>query len=109
VVTLGFTVNKHYSGGELFSMAIFGEPDSCCEDVCDCCDENSETVQFLVDYTFSIDNFESIPTELELFTTALLLSLQEPVLVLAKIEFIDQDLPPPDNLTRLSYNQAFLL
>lgn len=109
VITLGFTVNRHYSGDELFSVAIFSEPESCCEDVCDCCDEKTETIQFLVDYTFTIDNVDTDPNELELFATALILSLQETELVLAKTEFIDQDLPPPDNLTRLSYNQAFLL
>lgn len=109
MITLGFTVNRHYSGDELFSVAIFSEPESCCEDVCDCCDEKSETIQFLVDYTFAIDNFDTNPDELELFTNAILLSLQEPELRLTKTKFIDQDLPPPDNLTRLSYNQAFLL
>ena len=109
VVTLGFIINKHYSGGELFSLALFGEPESCCEDMCGCCDEESETIQFLVYYTFTIDNFDTNPIELELFAAAILLSLQETELVLAKTEYIDQDLPPPDNLTRLSYNQAFLL
>ena len=109
IITLGFTVNKHYSGGKLFSLAIFSEPESCCVGECDCCDEKSETIQFRVDYTFSIDDFESAPTELELFAIKLLLSLDEPELVLAKNEFVEQDFPPPDQLTLLSYNQAFLL
>ena len=77
--------------------------------MCGCCDEESETIQFLVYYTFTIDNFDTNRIELELFAAAILLSLQETELVLAKTEYIDQDLPPPDNLTRLSYNQAFLL
>ncbi len=109
VVTLGFTVNKHYSGGELFSFSIFSEPESCCADVCNCCDEESETVQFLVDYTFSSDTFESSPDELELFTLTPLLAVVEPELVLKTTELIDQNLPPPDNLTTLSYFQSYLL
>ncbi|PLX00222.1 MAG: hypothetical protein C0591_01615 [Marinilabiliales bacterium] len=109
IITLGFTVNKHYSGGELFSFAIFSEPESCCEDVCNCCDEESETVQFLADYTFSLDSFDTNQIEIELFTAALLLTVSEPELALAKTVFIDQDLHPPDNLKRLSFNQSFLL
>ena len=45
VATIGITVNKHYSGGELYSVALFGEADSCCEVPCDCCHEESETHQ----------------------------------------------------------------
>jgi hypothetical protein len=109
IVTLGFTVNKHYSGGELFSLALFGEPESCCEDMCSCCDEESETVQFLVDYAFSIDNLESTPVEVELITISLLLGFVETDLVENSNEFFDQDLPPPDNLTRLSFFQTYIL
>ena len=109
VVTLGFTVNKHYSGGELFSVAIFSEPESCCEDVCSCCDEESETIQFLADYTFTIDNFELTPSEVELFTVALALAIAEPEFVLTDSELFDQDLPPPDKLATLSYFQSYLL
>lgn len=109
IITIGFTVNKHYSGGKLFSLAIFSEPESCCSDVCDCCDEKSETIQFHADYTFSVDHEECNPSELQLFAHAVLLNIQEPEPVLVKTEFTDQDLPPPDKLTRLSYFQSFLL
>ncbi len=109
VVTLGFTINKHYSGGELFSIAVYSEPESCCEDVCNCCDEESETVQFLVDYTISTDNFESSLSELELFAVAIVLSNFDTEFIYAAPELIDQDLPPPDKLTTLSFYQNFLL
>lgn len=109
IVTLGFTVNKHYSDGELFSLAVFSEPESCCANVCDCCDEESETVQFLADYTFSLDSFEPTSGELEVFAVALPLSIAEPELVLTDTDLVDQDLPPPDNITRLSFHQSFLL
>ncbi|MCF8235669.1 MAG: hypothetical protein K9G67_12220 [Bacteroidales bacterium] len=50
VATIGVTVNKHYSGGELYSVSLFGEADSCCEIPCDCCHEESETHQLKADY-----------------------------------------------------------
>ena len=109
IVTLGFTINKHYSGGELFSIAIFSEPESCCAHACNCCDEESETVQFLVDYTFSIDSFDPAPGEVELFTVTLSVNIEKPELALTDSEFFDQDLPPPDKLTTLSFYQNFLL
>lgn len=109
VVTLGFTINKHYSGGELFSIAIYSEPESCCADVCNCCDEESETIQFLVDFTFSLDNFDSTPVEIEIFTVALSIAISEPEAVFANSELFYQDLPPPDELTALSYFQSYLL
>lgn len=109
IATLGFTVNKHYSGDELFSLSIFSEPESCCADVCNCCDEESETVQFLADYTFVIDNFDTTPGEVELFAALIAITTAEPELVISKTEFTDQDLPPPDNLTTLSFNQTYLL
>jgi hypothetical protein len=109
VLTLGFTVNKHYSGAELFSMAIFSEPESCCADVCDCCDEKSETIQFRTDYVFPIENVDFSPIQLELFAAVLSFNTCVPELTISENDFVDQDLPPPDNLTRLSYFQSFLL
>jgi hypothetical protein len=109
LITVGITVNKHYSKGELFSIAIFSEPESCCAHPCNCCDEESETIQFLVDYTFSIDNFDPAPGEVELFTVAVSINIAEPELILTDSELFDQDLPPPDKLTTLSFFQNFLL
>ena len=34
VSTTGIIINKHYSGGKLFSSAMFVEPESCCESSC---------------------------------------------------------------------------
>jgi len=109
LITIGVTVNKHYSRGELFSIAIFSEPESCCPIDCNCCDEESETIQFLVDYTFFIDSFDPAPGEVELFTVALSINIAEPELALADSDFFDQDLPPPDKPSTLSFYQNFLL
>lgn len=34
VTTIGVVINKHYSGGELFSTALFVEAESCCASSC---------------------------------------------------------------------------
>jgi hypothetical protein len=52
-LSVGIMVNKHYSAGELFSVALFGEPESCCEMPCDCCDDESELYKLSGDYIFS--------------------------------------------------------
>ncbi len=54
---IGITVNKHYSGNKLFSVSVFSEADSCCDDPCDCCNNTSETYN-LTDSFFKTD-FES--------------------------------------------------
>lgn len=109
VVTLGFTINKHYSGGELFSFSLFGEPESCCAGVCSCCDEESETVQFLADYTCSPEAFRSAPAVMKAPPFVIALSVQIPEVMLLPKELTDQDLPPPKDVSNLSLLQAFLL
>ena len=43
----GISINKHYSGNQLYSVSVFSEPDSCCddEDDCDCCTETNDLFQ----------------------------------------------------------------
>lgn len=50
IFTIGITISKHYSKGELFSVALFGDAESCCENPCDCCSDETETYQLDVDY-----------------------------------------------------------
>ena len=50
VITIGVSISKHYSGDELYSFAIYGEAQSCCEVPCDCCDEVSDFIQFTAEY-----------------------------------------------------------
>ncbi|MDQ2178996.1 hypothetical protein [Marinifilum sp. D714] len=59
ISTAGVSINKHYSGGELFSTAIFVEADSCCETPCGCCNESTETLKLEADYlasSFELDD-----------------------------------------------------
>ena len=59
-LTMGVTINKHYSAGKLYAVSIFGQPESCCDIPCDCCDDETHTYKITGEYLFSsniiIDN-----------------------------------------------------
>lgn len=57
-LSIGIIVNKHYSAGELYSIALLGEPESCCDMPCDCCDDESDLYQLTGDYIISNNIFE---------------------------------------------------
>ncbi len=68
ISTIGVTINKHYSDGELFSIALFGEAESCCEGPCDCCSDETEHYQINVDFLQSnISNFDLLFSNIILF------------------------------------------
>lgn len=54
VVTMGVTINKHYSGGTLHSISLFFEAESCCERDCDYCSDESHT--YKIDDNFLVTN-----------------------------------------------------
>ena len=53
IPTVGITINKHYSGGELFSTSLFSAAESCCEEPCECCDDKTEVFRLTAQYLFS--------------------------------------------------------
>ena len=65
VSTMGVVINKHYSGGELFSTALFVEAESCCSSSCchsmpmEGCHEELEYHKLEVDFTIP-DNSASL-------------------------------------------------
>ena len=65
VSTIGVVINKHYSGGELFSTALFVEAESCCSSSCchsmpmEGCHEELEYHKLDVDFTIP-DNSASL-------------------------------------------------
>ena len=65
VSTMGVVINKHYSGGELFSTALFVEAESCCSSSCcrsmpmEGCHEELEYHKLEVDFTIP-DNSTSL-------------------------------------------------
>lgn len=73
--TIGVVINKHYSGGELFSTALFVEAESCCASSC-ChekpvsgCSEEADYYRLVADYivpensenNFLDDSFFTLP------------------------------------------------
>lgn len=56
VSTTGIIINKHYSGGELFSAALFVDAKSCCETTCchhehqNNCHDESDFYKLIADY-----------------------------------------------------------
>ena len=54
VSTTGFTISKHYCGGNLVSVALNTNPASCCDmSSCSCCHDESEFLQLKNDFTVS--------------------------------------------------------
>jgi len=84
ISTAGVSINKHYSGGELYSTAIIVDADSCCENPCGCCDEKSEQLKVEADYlasSFDLTEaaqldllFSNIPSLLDFEITQLITS-----------------------------------
>ncbi len=53
VSTTGVSLSKHYSGGKLYSIALFGDAESCCEVPCACCSDETEFIKLKLDYVSS--------------------------------------------------------
>lgn len=53
VSTTGVSLSKHYSRGTLYSVALFGNAESCCEIPCDCCDDETDFMKLDVDFVSS--------------------------------------------------------
>ncbi|MCF8229043.1 MAG: hypothetical protein K9G58_13300 [Bacteroidales bacterium] len=106
--TIGVTVNKHYSAGELYSVALFGEADSCCEVDCDCCHEESETYQVKDEFISSSFDLAKV-----YFTEAITLLYEKLVQDLFGTDktqaCLEQDKSPPPEQCGEEYTQVFLL
>ncbi len=56
ISSIGVVINKHYSGGELFSTAIYVDAESCCNTSCCCekpvnnCTEERDYYRLVTDY-----------------------------------------------------------
>jgi len=111
ILTFGITISKHYSGGEFYSFAIFGEAESCCDGPCHCCNDETIVIQFSADYLFSTDNdFEGKTYITELFWE----TLPKPECVPVEVQdflndYILVGIPPPGANKLLSQNQNFRL
>jgi len=102
-------LSKHYSGGHLFSVSVFGEAESCCKGPCDCCSTEHEYYKLDVDYVIS--SFEcpdvKIIDSFQLFSVFPKLSNINENLVGNPVE-LRVDLPPPEIYHSISFLQSFL-
>lgn len=108
ISTAGVSINKHYSGGELFSMAFFVEAESCCETPCGCCKETSEFVQVKADYITSVFDSQDA-TQLDLLFTILPFLINFEVPVSLTNTFIAWDTSPHPLPDLCILNQVFRL
>ena len=108
VSTAGVTINKHYSGGDLFSTALFVEADSCCEIPCGCCDESSDTFKIEAEYLASTFELSEVAQFELLFIslTALMQSAQTSASTSSKLI---GDFSPPPSPDLCVINQVFRL
>lgn len=108
ISTAGVSINKHYSGGELFSTSIFVEAKSCCETPCGCCKNTSELLQVKADYIASTFDLQAA-NQLDLLFSILPLSLQLNTLANSPRSFTEWDTSPPTSPDLCILHQVFRL
>lgn len=108
ISTAGVSINKHYSGGELFSTAIFVEAESCCETPCGCCDEKSEQIKVEADYLTSSFDLQDA-SQLNLLFSSIPALLQFEAISSYNTTFIEWDTSPPSLPDLCLLNQVFRL
>ncbi len=72
VSTMGFTITKHYCGGDLIDLSIAGEVENCCDMEEGCCHNEQQTYQLEEDYTApmvlnQVDYFAFVIFEIPVF------------------------------------------
>jgi len=108
ISTAGVSINKHYSGGELYSSAIFVDADSCCENPCGCCDEKSEHLKVEADYLASSFDLSEV-AQLDLLFSSIPLLVDFESTQLITNNFILEDTSPPSLPDLCILNQVFRL
>ena len=109
VSTIGVVINKHYSGGKLFSVSVYSEAASCCEEPCDCCTDESEFYQLDIDKNISQINidFQSFSFEVFGFEKHLLNDIYNNFNRISLLK-IENDISPPGVNNFFAFIQVFL-
>ena len=109
ISTMGMAVSKHYCEGNLVSISMFDEAETCCGDM-GCCHTENEFFQVKEDYSTPIVLTPPVLAELEILGHDL---LNEDFFVAAEhqnFEFSYAEFPPPPNIQKvLSLKQVYLL
>ena len=106
--TVGVTINKHFSGGDHFSSALFVEAEACCEIPCPCCDDSSELIKVEADYIASEFQLHDA-IQLDLLFSDRIALLQSTQLLNTTNLFTIEDAPPPPLPGLCILNQVFRL
>ncbi|MEZ5104185.1 MAG: hypothetical protein R2757_06805 [Draconibacterium sp.] len=110
VSTMGLVISKHYCGGELVSVSVYHNADSCC-DMDGCCQNETHTYQVKDD--FSTPVISTIPVLAELDVLGHDLLVVESLLTEPEQEntnlYVDFSPPPKTTQTVLSQKQVYLL
>jgi len=112
VLTVVISISKHYSGGELYSFALYSNADSCCQVPSDCCDDESEIIQFIADYVFSANtHLDHNAIVIDLFADCLFTELLncDEVNDIVNLSYRTDIHPPRKVNIYLSQTQAYLL
>lgn len=107
IATIGITINKHYSHGKLFSVALYGEAESCCTD-CDCCHDETITIKLQDDYIYSSSD-EELPNFSQPITFICDDFIQVTSSAKASKFFLNWDKSPPIKDFSEEHTQIFLL
>jgi hypothetical protein len=107
ITTMGMTVSAHYCGGELKSIQLIEQSESCCGDSCDSCHNEIIKVEVEDDFTiqtFTIDftqDFALLPVLIQLFQISIFTE---------EVEKVAYHKPPPLKIqTVLSDLQVYRL
>jgi len=108
VITTGYTVSRHYCGGDFINLAVNAEAEPCCGEG-GCCHIETEFYQLDEDFTGPVfwENIQNEDTD-QLFWTLSVLVVNE--LNLTNKEIINYAEPPPctDLSSQLSLFQSYL-
>ncbi len=109
VSTIGLVVSKHYCGGEIVSVSVFQEEESCC-DMGDCCSTESQTYQIKDDFSTPAITVLPLLAEIEILGHDLFGTEDVPNFEEDNSELFVSDSPPPKTIqTVLSLKQVYRL
>jgi hypothetical protein len=110
MLTVGFSISKHYSNGELFSFSFFGHPKSCCSVPCDCCHEVTDHYQLQADYTAGLQQDTPQAKQIDIFTTPISFIIPAIADVYREHSPLEYcEIPPPKLKAPLADFQSYLL
>ena len=110
ISTTGFSISRHYCGGDLVSVKLIGEAQACCDNA-DCCHTTSQFAQLEDDFVYS-------STEVDFDNSFAFDLIQFPAFLLYNDYGIENEFtyilnfespPPPTLQTQLASLQTFLL